>query len=173
MTELQAAVLLAQLGRLDELTARPAANATYLERCLQEPDGPVVPLPRDPRITRQAYYYLGLRYRPERTDGVPRERFVAAVQAEGVPLEGASPVVYKRRLFRPTAATSAVVAGLVGRGLNLAAISCPNAEHIAAQTGLALEQHALLGAHTDVDDVVAAIARVSAHAGELAAVTAG
>src|SRR4051794_7661250 len=58
MTELQGALLLAQLSRLDELTALRAENAAYLERCLLDLDGPVAPLPRDSRITRQAYYYL-------------------------------------------------------------------------------------------------------------------
>ncbi len=69
MTELQGALLLAQFSRLEELTARRAENAAYLERRLREMDGPVAPLPSDPRITRQAYYYLGLRYRPERAGG--------------------------------------------------------------------------------------------------------
>jgi dTDP-4-amino-4,6-dideoxygalactose transaminase len=101
MTELQAALLLAQLSRLDELTALRADNAAYLERCLEQLDGPVAPLPRDSRITRQAYYYLALRYRPDRTGGLPRERLVEAVQAEGIPIGGAGPVVHKSPLFRP------------------------------------------------------------------------
>jgi dTDP-4-amino-4,6-dideoxygalactose transaminase len=115
------------------------------------------------------YLSLALRYRPDRTGGLPRERFVEAVQAEGIPVGGAGPVVYKHPLFRPTAATSAVVAGLVGRGLDLAAVSCPNAERISVQTGLGLSQQVLLGTHRDVDDVVAALARVAEHAPELAA----
>jgi hypothetical protein len=88
------------------------------------------------------------------------------VQAEGIPIGGAGPVVHKSPLFRPTAATSAVVAGLVGRWRDLAAISCPNAERIAAETGLGLSQHVLLGTHRDGDDVVAANARVAEHASE-------
>ena len=170
MTELQGALLLAQLSRLDELTALRAENAAYLERCLLDLDGPVAPLPRDARITRQAYYYLALHYRADRLGGLAREHFVAAVQAEGVPLSGASSVVYKSPLFRPTAATSAVVAGLVGRRLDLATISCPQAERIATETGLCLSQHPLLGTRKDVDDVVAAIAKVAAQADELATV---
>jgi hypothetical protein len=148
-------------------------NAAYLERCLLELDGPVAPLPRDSRITRQAHYYLALHYRADRLGGLAREHFVAAVQAEGFPLSGASSVVFKSPLFRPTAATSAVVAGLVGRRLDLAAISCPQAERIAAQTGLGLSQHVLLGTHRDVDDVVAAIAKVAAQADELATAVSG
>jgi dTDP-4-amino-4,6-dideoxygalactose transaminase len=130
----------------------------------------VAPLPRDARITRQAYYYLALHYCAERLGGLAREHFVAAVQAEGVPLSGASSVVYKSPLFRPTATTSAVVAGLVGRRLDLATISCPQAERISTETGLCLAQHPLLGTRKDVDDVVAAITKVAAQADELATV---
>src|SRR5207248_9273981 len=39
MSEMQAALLLAQLTRLEELTARRASNAAYLEQCLRELDG--------------------------------------------------------------------------------------------------------------------------------------
>ncbi len=75
--------------------------------------------------------------------------------------------------FRPTAAMSAMVAGMVGCGLDLATISCPNAERIADHTGLGLAQHALLCSHRDVDDVVAAIEKVSRQAYHLVAVSAG
>ncbi len=173
MGELQGALLLAQFSRLDELTARRAENAAYFEQCLREMDGPVAPLPHDPRITRQAYYYIGLGYRPERLGNLPRARFVAAIQAEGVPIGGGSPVVYKSPLFRPTARTSAVVAGLVGRHLDLDAIHCPNAERITTQTGLGMSQHPLLGTRKDIDDVVAAIAKVASNVDELAAASVG
>jgi hypothetical protein len=42
------------------------------------------------------------------------------------------------------------------------------AERIASQTGIGLSQHVLLGTHRDVDDVVEAIAKVTAHVDELA-----
>jgi len=172
LSELQAALLLAQFTRLEELTALRADNAAYLEHCLRQLDGPLEPLPADPRITRQAYYFLSLRYRPERMAGLPRARYVAALQAEGIPIFGSSPVIYKNPLFHPTAKTSAVVAGLVGRGLDLATIHCPVAEQIAAATGIGFSQHVLLGDHGDVDDVVEAIAKLSAHIDDLVATAA-
>jgi dTDP-4-amino-4,6-dideoxygalactose transaminase len=171
LPELQAALLLAQFSRIDELTALRADNAAHLRRCLRELDGPAQWLPDDPRITRQAYYYVGLRYQAERCGGLPRRQFIEAVQAEGIPIGAGNPVIYKNPLFRPTAATSAVVAGLVGRGLDLAAIHCPNAERIASETGMGLSQHVLLGSHADVEDVVAAIDKVTKHAHSLAVTT--
>ncbi len=168
LPELQGALLLAQFSRIEELTALRAENAAHLDRCLRELDGPAQPLPPDPRITRQAYYYFSLRYDAERCGGLPRKRFIEAVQAEGIPLGIGNPVIYKNPLFRPTAATSAVVAGLVGRGLDLSMIHCPIAERIASETGMAVSQHVLLGSRADVEDVVAAIDKVTRHADHLA-----
>ncbi|MDB5077914.1 MAG: Aminotransferase DegT [Chloroflexi bacterium] len=168
LPELQGALLLAQFSRIEELTALRADNAAHLDRCLRELDGPAQPLPPDPRITRQAYYYFSLRYEAERCGGLSRKRFIEAVQAEGIPLGVGNPVIYKNLLFRPTAATSAVVAGLVGRGLDLSKVHCPNAERIAEVTGMGLSQHVLLGSHADVEDVVAAIDKVTKHADQLA-----
>jgi dTDP-4-amino-4,6-dideoxygalactose transaminase len=168
LPELQGALLLAQFSRIDELAALRAENAAHLDRCLRQLDGPAQPLPPDPRITRQAYYYFSLRYDAERCGGLPRKRFIQAMQAEGIPLGAGNPVIYKNPLFRPTAATSAVVAGLVGRGLDLDKVYCPNAERLAAETGMGLSQHVLLGTRADVEDVVAAIDKVTKHADQLA-----
>jgi hypothetical protein len=44
------------------------------------------------------------------------------------------------------------------------------AERIATATGLCLSQHRLLGTRKDIDDVVAAIAKVAARVDELATV---
>jgi dTDP-4-amino-4,6-dideoxygalactose transaminase len=169
LPELQGALLLAQFSRIEALAALRADNAAHLARCLRELDGPVQPLPPDPRITRQAHYYVGLRYEAQRCGGTPRNLFIKAVQAEGIPLGAGNPVIYKNPLFRPTAATSAVVAGMVGRGLDLAAIHCPQAERIAAETGMGLSQHVLLGSHADVEDVVAALDKVARQADHLTA----
>ena len=168
LPELQGALLLAQFSRIDELAALRAENAAHLDRCLRELGGPAQPLPPDPRITRQAYYYFSLRYDAERCGGLPRKRFIEAMQAEGIPLGSGNPVIYKNPLFRPTAATSAVVAGLVGRGLDLSKVHCPNAERLASETGMGLSQHVLLGTHAEVEDVVAAIDKVTKHADQLA-----
>jgi dTDP-4-amino-4,6-dideoxygalactose transaminase len=168
LPELQGALLLAQFSRVDELAALRAENAAHLDHCLRQLGGPAQPLPADPRITRQAYYYFSLRYDAERCGGLPRKRFIQAVQAEGIPLGAGNPVIYKNPLFRPTAATSAVVAGLVGRGLDLDKVYCPNAERLAGETGMGLSQHVLLGTRADVEDVVAAIDKVTKHADQLA-----
>lgn len=86
LSELQAAVLLPQLAKLDERNCLRAANVSRLLRQLA--DVPCLqPLMNRPDAGQPAYYKLGMRYDP--AAGIAsREDFLAAVQAEGVPLDG-------------------------------------------------------------------------------------
>ena len=86
MTDLQAAILEVQLGRLEAQHERRNRNVARFERALAAIDG-LEPLAADPRITRQAAYQIVLRYSAPRFDDLPREAFVAALEAEGVPCE--------------------------------------------------------------------------------------
>ena len=85
MTEFQGAILLSQPARLPEQTEIRERNARYLAEGLKEIPG-VDPIARDPRVTRWGFYYWNFHYRPEQFDGVPRDRFLEALQAEGVPV---------------------------------------------------------------------------------------
>ncbi len=80
LSELQAAVLLPQLDKLDARNARRATNVKRLAAAL----GPALA----PFVNREGagapgYYKVGFQYDAERF-GLPRARFVAALRAEGV-----------------------------------------------------------------------------------------
>mgnify|MGYP003801504955 CR=1 FL=1 len=87
MTEFQAAVLLAQLSRLDALSKKREENAAYLSNLLKEIPG-IVPARMYAGCTRNAYHLYMLRFEPEKFAGMPRAKFLKAVNAEGVPLSG-------------------------------------------------------------------------------------
>jgi dTDP-4-amino-4,6-dideoxygalactose transaminase len=86
LSELQAVALRPQLARLDEYTRRRAAAVRALIESIGGVPGltPLAPIPdeADPE-NRPAYYKLGFRFDADRF-GLERERFVAAVRAEGV-----------------------------------------------------------------------------------------
>ncbi len=82
MSELQAAVLLPQLATLHERNAVRAANVARL--VAQIADLPLLPLVNEAEGD-PAYYKLGLRH--VATGNASREAFLAAAQAEGVPLD--------------------------------------------------------------------------------------
>jgi perosamine synthetase len=85
LSELQAAVLLPQLARLDERNARRLAAARRLTARLQGVPG-LLPLVNATAAT-PAYYKLGFQCRAEELGGWPRDELVACVQAEGIALD--------------------------------------------------------------------------------------
>lgn len=83
LSELQAVVLLPQLGRLDERRRIRAANAERLRGLLGDLPG-VMAIPA--ASGEPDYYKLAFRYDPAPLGGLSRETYAAAVRAEGVAL---------------------------------------------------------------------------------------
>ena len=81
MTDVQAALLLAQMERLEERVNRRDENAQYLSRKLAEIPG-IRPMKRYPQITRQSYYGYTFRYDSAAWDGIPGKVFRKALAAE-------------------------------------------------------------------------------------------
>jgi dTDP-4-amino-4,6-dideoxygalactose transaminase len=155
MTEFQAAVLIAQLERLEEQTARREAALARLEAALAGVPG-LRPLRRDPRQDRRAIYQLVLRYDPEAFAGASRDAFAAALEAEGVPADGTFyEAVYRSPLF------------LAPPG-SFRALPCPVTERAAYREAVWIPHWVLLGDDRVFDGVFEAIRKVREHAGELA-----
>jgi dTDP-4-amino-4,6-dideoxygalactose transaminase len=85
LTEFQAAVLLAQLSRLEEHSKRREQNAQYLTSLLREVPG-IVPAKMYDGCTRNAYHLYMFRYEADKFAGLSRERFAKAMGAEGIPV---------------------------------------------------------------------------------------
>ena len=102
MTEFQAALLLSRLTDVPEAVKTKHANGEYLREKVEKIDGITVAQKRDPRIYHN-YYVLLMQYHPEEFQGVSRERFVEALNAEGVPAERG----YGRALYEQPAFTQA------------------------------------------------------------------
>lgn len=153
MTEWQGAILLAQLSRLDEQTETRERNTRYLARGLQEIPG-VEPLERDPRVTRWGFYYWNFKYRQDQFDGIHRDTFLKAMQAEGVPMGvGAhGQPIYRNPVFRDQGYEN---------------IRCPEAERIYATEALSIGHRAFLGGQEDMDLILEAVRKVRANTGEL------
>jgi L-glutamine:2-deoxy-scyllo-inosose/3-amino-2,3-dideoxy-scyllo-inosose aminotransferase len=81
MTDLQAALLLAQMEHLAEQVDLRERNAHHLNQKLAEVPG-ILTMKRHPQITRQSYYCFSFRYQPELWDGIPGATFRKALGAE-------------------------------------------------------------------------------------------
>ena len=162
MTEFQAAVLLAQLERLEEQTLRRERMAGILEAGLVGLPG-ISLLPRDPRITRQASYHYVFKYHPEAFGGLDRDTFVTALRAEGIPCDGRFyEAVYRSSLFE--FAAEKFPAWAAGRN----DFSCPVAERAGYDESVWLPHQIFLGSEADVADLISAITKVVENIGELA-----
>jgi dTDP-4-amino-4,6-dideoxygalactose transaminase len=84
MTEFQAALLLAQMSRLESQSQRRNQNAEYLTRQLRGIPG-ITPARMYDGTTRNAYHLYMFRYDPSHFEGLPRDRFLKALEAEGIP----------------------------------------------------------------------------------------
>ncbi len=82
MTEFQAALLATQLTRLEEQSRRREQNANYLTGLLREIPG-IAPARMYDGCTRNAYHLYMFRYDPAGFDGLPRAKFIEALEAEG------------------------------------------------------------------------------------------
>jgi len=165
MTEWQAAVLRAQLQRLPEQNARRDGNLARFEREIAAVPG-LRPLRRDPRVTVRAAYQFVLRYDPAAFAGVPRDHVILALRAEGVPCSGRfyTPLA-EDPLFAPDPLTNAVTRS----GVSYDPAAFPIAHRAAFDESIWLPHELFLGGDAEVDDVVAAFARIQRHAAELRA----
>jgi perosamine synthetase len=84
MTQMQAVILMSQMKRARVDADKRLENALYLDARLKEIPG-IIPYKLSDGATRSAYHLYPFRYKKEHFDGLPRERFVAALRAEGIP----------------------------------------------------------------------------------------
>ncbi|MEP7270680.1 MAG: DegT/DnrJ/EryC1/StrS family aminotransferase [Acidobacteriota bacterium] len=161
MTEFQAGILLAQLERLDDQTAKREANTAYLERGLASIHGLSL-LKRDARITTQACYHYVFRFHPSEFDNLHRNAFVAALNAEGIPCDGRFyEAVYRSSLFDFPSRD------YPGFTESLKDLHCPVAERAGYEESVWLPHQLFLGGKSDVDDVLKAIEKIQANVAEL------
>ncbi len=167
MTEWQCAILLAQLERLPHQIELKRAMAERLRAALGKIPG-VIPLVPDARVTRPVIYAFLFRVDPEAL-GVSRNRFLRALQAEGVPCGIGNEPVYRSPLFpldAPAYQRACEAAG--ARAAAAREFQCPVAERLFGHELVAIPHEFLLGGADDVDQIVAAIEKVAANTGELA-----
>jgi dTDP-4-amino-4,6-dideoxygalactose transaminase len=163
MTEFQAAILAAQLERLADQTELRARRAARLAEGLASVEG-ISLLTRDERITTQAIYQFVFKYDSAGFGGARRDRFVAALEAEGIACDGLFyEPVYRSALFQvdPRNFPSLPAA------LPWKAARCPVAERAAYEESVWLPHQHLLAGERDVDQIVEAVTKISRNVDEL------
>lgn len=148
ITELQAAVLLAQLGRLKKQNETRHKNGIYLDKKIGALDG-LIPLTCDAGTEIHPRHLYILRFDPEFFSGVSKQQIIKALNAEGIPaLSGYGFPLYKNPAFA---------------GLD---VSNPNAEK-ACREHIWLLHNNLLAEKEDIDDIIAGFEKIIENKGEL------
>jgi len=163
LTEFQAAVLLGQLEKLPAQSALRARRAERLGKGLAAIPG-LSPLRPDPRQTAPAFYHYVFKYDGAAFGGATRDRFVAALEAEGIPCDGLFyEPVYRSTLFQVDPRDFPALGGRLPWEGTL----CPVAEKAAFEESVWIPHRVLLGTEGDVDSVLEAIAKIQANPDQL------
>jgi dTDP-4-amino-4,6-dideoxygalactose transaminase len=140
MTEMQGALLIPQLKKLPEQNARRQRNAKVLFEGLSRIPG-IAPHRIHPETESAAHYIVILRYDSRAWDGLPREKMLKAVQAEGVPCAtGYTWPLYENPLF-------------LDRGFGHYRGKCPVAEKACREESVWMSHNLLLGSEEDARDI--------------------
>jgi hypothetical protein len=87
------------LSRLDEQTKRRHQNSRLLDRLLREIPG-ITPQKMDERCTRNGQYAYIFHVNKKQFAGISTERFIEAMNAEGIPNQASYPPLHKLHMFR-------------------------------------------------------------------------
>jgi dTDP-4-amino-4,6-dideoxygalactose transaminase len=170
ITEIQAALALSLLDRLEEQTALRWDNARYLDERLSGIDG-VRPMRTDPYVTRNALHIYMFQYTGEGFGGLVRDQFLKALQAEGIPVSGGyTRTLYQHPLFtEPEIALNKgypLAAHFSGREVDYRQVRCPEAERLCREETAWIPHRVLLGTREDMDDIINAVLKIRQHADE-------
>jgi dTDP-4-amino-4,6-dideoxygalactose transaminase len=99
LSEWQGAVLGAQLARLDDQAKVRSRNAAFLDQALPQIEG-ITPQRLDDRVSRRGYYAYIFHVDRNAFAGVSTEKFIAALNAEGIPTQASYPPVHDLDVFK-------------------------------------------------------------------------
>ena len=164
MTEFQGALLLTQLERLEEQARRRERNAERLSAQLAAIPG-ITPAKMPAGCTRNAYHLYMFRYDPAGFAGLPRERFLEALAAEGIRGSSGYSPLNQDEFLENTLASRAYQAIYSAKQIEewRERNHCPRNEQL-CEEAVWFSQPVLLGAPADMDQIAEAISRIQRHA---------
>jgi len=168
MQHFQAAMLLQQFDKLVQETARRRENADRLTASLKEIPG--IQPARLPENSRAVWHLYPFRYDAEQFQGLPREKFIRAMRAEGIPCSTG----YQEQYFD----------GLLDEAINSRgfkrlfsaqrlkeyrdSFQALKGNREVCATTVAMTQNLLLADRVAIDHIAEAIRKIQAHGAELA-----
>ena len=168
MTEYQAAVGLSQIKRLEKDTQRRNENAEYLTSRIKDIPG-IVPHKLYDGVTRAAYHLYPFRYKKEYFNNAPRDKFLAALRAEGVPCSGGYGPQYRDGLIEAALNSKNFKRSFPKARLDKyrQELNYPGNDQLCKEA-VWIGQNMLLGSRSDTGDIADAIQKIYENRDKLA-----
>ncbi len=168
MTEFQGSLLMAQMTRVRQQSNTRKENGDYLSTLLREIPG-IAPAKMYDGCTHNAYHLFMFRYHAEPFAGLSRDRFLAALRAEGIPASGGYSPLNKAEFLAATLNSRSyrkiygekTIAEWAERN------HCPENDRL-CEEAVWFTQNMLLGPRSDMDRIAKAIRKIQTNAAALA-----
>ncbi len=163
MAEYQASIVITQMDTTEQETQKRYENANYLTSKISEIPG-IVPRKDYKETNRTSYYYYGFRFR-ENESGIPRETFIKALQAEGIPASAnlgvTSHPLYKNGVVESMVNSKTYRKLFPKKRLDdyMNSFNLPEVEKLCRET-VGFHSNTLLGSKSDMDDIYRAMLKV-------------
>lgn len=167
MTEFQGALLLSQMERLESQAKSREQNAQYLTKLLGEIEG-ISPAKMYEGCTRNAYHLYMFRYDPAGFAGLPRERFLKAMSAEGISCSSGYTPLNKDPFLENTFQSRGFKAIYSAKELDdwRARNSCPENDKLCGEA-VWITQSRFLAGKRDMEQIAEAVRKIQKHAERL------
>lgn len=155
LNSMAASLLLAQLDTIESYMVLRDKNRKILDDAISKIDGLTI-TKMYPKTSRSANHLYLLRYNKDKFNGIPREKFFKAMQAEGVYTYGGYVPLYRERLFAVDSKEYPWLAGINYKDMNF-----PVTEKLCTEEAVWLKQNHLLGTDEDTQDIIDAFVKVT------------
>ncbi len=164
ITEYQAAIGLAQLKRLEGQTVTRNENAAYLKSKIEVIPG-IIPYKLYDHVTRAAFHLFPFRYNKEEFNGLPREKFLKALSAEGIPCSKGYSMLnkmpYLNNAFQSKNFRKMYPKKMLDINKYNEQNQCPENDRLCNEEAVWFSQSMLLAGEKDMDDIARAIEKIS------------
>ena len=161
MMEIQAVILMSQMKRIQADADKRLENALYLDSKLREIPG-IIRYKLSDGATRSAYHLYPFRYKKDFFDGLPREKFLQALAAEGITCSAGYGPQYHDGLMEEALTSRGyrkLFSELRLKDYREELHNLPDNDQLTSEA-VWLFQFMLLGDRQDMDDIVHAVQKV-------------
>lgn len=168
MTQMQAVILLQQMDKLVKETAIRRENADHLTAGLKQIPG--IQPARLPENSRAVWHLYPFRYDAQQFNGLPKAKFIRAMNAEGIPCGGVYSEQYFDGLFDETIASRGFKRLFSEERLKAYRDSFQELKgnKLVCETTIGMGQNMLLAERGCMDHIIGAAKKIQAHSAELA-----